>query len=252
MRLTGKTAVITGAAGNIGLATARRFLSEGARVLLVDNDEAALEHVHSTFTKTQASYCVADVTDPEAVRAYAHRAASLFGKVDVFFNNAGIEGPSVKIDEYPEADFDRVMAVNVRGVFLGMKYLAPVLRDGGSAIITSSIAGLMGSGGFVAYTASKHAVIGIMRDTAIDLAPRKIRVNTVHPGFVDSQMMLRILKNMAPGKSYADGMADFAKLTRLRQTITPEQVADMVVFLASDESRVVTGQTFVVDAGALL
>ena len=252
MRLTGKTAVVTGAAGNIGLATAKRFLSEGARVLLVDNDEAALEHVHSAFTKTQASYCIADVTDPEAVRAYAHRASSLFGKVDIFFNNAGIEGPSAKIDEYSEVEFDRVMAVNVRGVFLGMKHLSPVMRDGGSAIITSSIAGLMGSGGLVGYTASKHAVIGIMRDTAIDLAPRKIRVNTVHPGFVDSQMMLRILKNMAPDKTYADGMADFAKLSRLRQNITPEQVADMVVFLASDESRVVTGQTFVVDAGALL
>lgn len=256
MRLTGKTAVITGAAGNIGLAAAQRFLEEGARVLLVDRDAAALERaleaLHPVFGHTVASSCVADVTDADAVRAYVHRASTLFGMVDVFFNNAGIEGPSARITEFPEEGFDQVMAVNVRGVFLGMKYLAPVMRDGGSVIITSSIAGLKGSGGFVAYTASKHAVIGIMRDCAIDLAPRHIRVNTVHPGYVDSQMMRRILGDIAPTKQYADALADFANLTRLKQSITPGQVADMVVFLASDESQMVTGQTFVVDAGALL
>jgi NAD(P)-dependent dehydrogenase (short-subunit alcohol dehydrogenase family) len=225
MRLTGKTAVITGAAGNIGLATAKRFLEEGARVLLVDRD---------------------------AVRAYVHRASTLFGLVDVFFNNAGIEGPSAKITDFPEEGFDQVMAVNVRGVFLGMKHMAPVMHDGASMIITSSIAGLMGSGGFVGYTASKHAVVGIMREAAIDLSSRRIRVNTVHPGFVESDMLLRILRDLTPGKPDAELLARFAAKSRLGQCVTPGQVADMVVFLASDESKMVTGQTFVVDAGALL
>jgi NAD(P)-dependent dehydrogenase (short-subunit alcohol dehydrogenase family) len=252
MRLAGKTVVVTGAAGNIGLAATRLFISEGARVLLVDRDEEALERAQDSLASTQAFTLEADVTDPEAVRACAHRASGLFGMVDVFFNNAGIEGPSAPITEYPEDDFDRVIAVNVRGVFLGMKYMAPVMRNGGSIIITSSIAGLMGSGNFVAYTASKHAVIGIMRDTAIDLAPRQIRVNTLHPGFVESQMMRRILKNILPDKSYDEAMSDFAKLSRLRKNISPDQVAEMALFLASDESRMVTGQTFVVDAGATL
>jgi NAD(P)-dependent dehydrogenase (short-subunit alcohol dehydrogenase family) len=256
MRLTGKTAVVTGAAGNIGLATTRLFLKEGARVLLVDRDATALEQAldsfHPHFGPNLASGCVADVTDADAVRAYVHRAATQFGLVDVFFNNAGIEGPSARIAEFPEDGFDAVMAVNVRGVFLGMKYMAPVMRDGGSVIITSSIMGLKGSGGFVAYTASKHAVIGIMRDTAIDLSPRQIRVNSVHPGYVESDMLLRILRNARPGKPDAELLAAFAGKSRLGQCVSPVQVAEMVVFLASDESRMATGQTFVVDAGALL
>jgi NAD(P)-dependent dehydrogenase (short-subunit alcohol dehydrogenase family) len=252
MRLAGKTVVVTGAAGNIGLAAVNLFIKEGARVLLVDRDADALGRARDLLASTQAYTLEADVTDAEAVQAYAHRAAALFGKVDVFFNNAGIEGPSANITEFPEEGFDRVIAVNVRGVFLGMKYMAPAMRDGGSIIITSSIAGLMGSGKFVAYTASKHAVIGIMRDTAIDLAPRHIRVNTLHPGFVESQMMQRILKDLMPDKSYDAAMADFAKLSRLRQNISPEQVADMALFLACEDSRLVTGQTFVVDAGATL
>ena len=104
----------------------------------------------------------------------------------------------------------------------------------------------------MAYTASKHAVIGIMRDTAIDLAPRQIRVNSVHPGYVESDMLLRILRNARPGKPDAELLATFASKSRLGQCVSPGQVAEMVVFLASDESRMATGQTFVVDAGALL
>jgi len=256
MRLTGKTAVVTGAAGNIGLATARLFLEEGARVLLVDRDaealQRALDSLHPVFGPNLASGCVADVTDADAVRAYVHRASTQFGLVDVFFNNAGIEGPTARITEFPEDGFDRVMAVNVRGVFLGMKYMAPVMRDGSSIVITSSIMGMKGSGGFVAYTASKHAVIGIMRDTAIDLAPRHIRVNTVHPGYVESDMLLRILRSARPGKTDAELLAAFASKSRLGECVSPALVAEMVVFLASDDSRMSTGQTFVVDAGALL
>jgi len=130
---------------------------------------------------------------------FMFHAAERYGKVDVFFNNAGIEGPNAPITEFPADGFDKVMQVNVRGVFLGMKYVAPHMQDGGSIIISSSIAGLMGSGSFVAYTTSKHAVIGIMRDTAIDLAPRGIRVNTIHPGFVNSEMLLRIARRLQPG-----------------------------------------------------
>jgi NAD(P)-dependent dehydrogenase (short-subunit alcohol dehydrogenase family) len=252
LRLHGKTAVITGAAGNLGTAAARRFLDEGASVLLVDRDAAALDRVRVGLGSPKANSFVADVTATADVRACAAHAASLFGKVDVFYNNAGIEGPSRPIAEFPEEAFDRVMAVNVRGVFLGMKYLPPVMRDGGSIIISSSIAGLKGSGGFVAYTASKHAVVGIMRDTAIDLAPRGLRVNTIHPGFVDSDMVRRILQDRTPGGDDREMMNKLGTFTKFGRCIQPAEIAAMVCWLASDESRMATGQTFVIDAGTLL
>ena len=252
MKLAGKTAVITGAAGNIGLAVARRLLDEGASVLLVDSNGFALKQALQSLGSPKASAIVADVTSAASVQAYVRQAEEQFGKVDIFFNNAGIEGPNAPIGEFPEEGFDRVMAVNVKGVFLGMKYLPKVMNDGGSIIITSSIAGLMGSGGFVAYTTSKHAVIGIMRDTAIDLAPRRIRVNTVHPGFVESEMLLRILRNLRPGVADAELLAGFAAQTKLGRCIKPSEVAAMVAFLASDDSVMATGQTYVVDAGTLL
>jgi NAD(P)-dependent dehydrogenase (short-subunit alcohol dehydrogenase family) len=252
MRFKDKSAVITGGAGNLGLAAAKQLIAGGARVLLVDLDEPQLMRAAASLHSDGVATFPADVTSAQSVQAYAKRAAELYGKVDIFFNNAGIEGPNAPIGEFPEDAFDKVMAVNVKGVFLGMKYVPPHMNDGGSVIITSSIAGLMASGSFVAYTTSKHAVIGIMRDTACDLAPRGIRVNTVHPGFVKSEMLLRILRRQQPGVPDETLLEQFGKLTRLGRCITPDEIADMVAFLASDESRMATGQTFVVDAGTLL
>jgi len=247
-----RCAVITGAAGNIGAAAAKRLRADGLRVLLVDRDAAGLERQRDALGRDGVHTFVADVTSADDVRAYCTRAAELFGAVDVFFDNAGVEGPSAPVTEFPDEGFDRVIAVNVRGVFLGIKYLAPVMRDGGSIVITSSIAGLMGSGGFVAYTASKHAVIGIMRDAAIDLAPRRIRVNTIHPGFVRGDMMKRILTGRDPGADPDKLMADFTQHTRLGRFVEPDEIAGLVSFLASDDTVMVTGQTFVMDAGTLL
>jgi NAD(P)-dependent dehydrogenase (short-subunit alcohol dehydrogenase family) len=252
MRFADKVAIITGGAGNLGLATARRLVGEGARVLLVDHDERQLRKAVNSLASERVATFAADVTSAKAVEAYAKYSTVLYGKVDFFFNNAGIEGPNAPIGEFPEDEFDRVMQVNVKGVFLGMKYVPPHMNDGGSVVITSSIAGLMASGGFVAYTTSKHAVIGIMRDTAVDLAPRKIRVNTVHPGFVKSEMLLRILRRQQPGVADEELLQKFGELTRFGRCVTPDEIADMVAFLASDDSRMVTGQTLVVDAGTTL
>jgi len=258
MRLERKVALVTGAAGNIGFAATRRLLQEGARVLLVDVNEHALRGALERLRKEQSGWkarCdgfVADVTSAAEVAAYAKRAEERFGQIDVFFNNAGIEGPNAPVTEFPEDAFDKVMQINVRGVFLGIKYVAARMRDGGSIVITSSIAGLMGSGRFTAYTTSKHAVIGLMREAAIDLGPRQIRVNTIHPGFIESEMLLRIVRRMQPGVSDEVLLQQLGARTLLGRCIAPDEVADGVAFLASDESRMMTGHTFVVDAGTLL
>lgn len=272
-RLENRNAVVTGAAGNIGFAVARRLLAEGASVLLVDIRERELAEAVERLAAEQsasaqsdgersggerprgelrAAAFTADVTSASQVEAYAKYAQDRFGPIDAFFDNAGIEGPNAPITEFPEDAFEQVMQVNVRGVFLGIKYVAPRMREGGSIIITSSIAGLMGSGRFTAYTTSKHAVIGLMRDAAIDLAPRRIRVNTIHPGFVESEMLLRILRRLQPGAADDALLAQFGERTLLGRCITTGEIADTVAFLASDESRMITGHTFVVDAGTLL
>ncbi len=258
LRLENKAAIVTGAAGNIGLAATRRLLAEGARVLLVDVNEGALGAAVERLGLEQSAWmprvatCTADVTSAAQSAHYARHAEERLGKIDVFFDNAGIEGPNAPITEFPEDAFERVMQINVRGVFLGIKYVAPRMREGGSIIITSSIAGLMGSGSFTAYTTSKHAVIGLMREAAIDLAPRRIRVNTIHPGFIRTEMLLRIARRMRPGASDEVLLDELAARTLLGRCITTDEIAQSVAFLASDESRMITGHTFVVDAGTLL
>ena len=252
MKLKDKVTLVTGGAGFLGLAAAKRFLAEGAKVLLIDVNQRELNRTVADLNSDRVAGFTANVASEQDVKAYAAHAAERYGKVDVFFNNAGVEGPNAPITEFPEDGFDKVMQVNVRGVFLGMKYVAPHMQDGGSIIISSSIAGLMGSGNFVAYTTSKHAVIGIMRDTAIDLAPRGIRVNTIHPGFVNSEMLLRIARRLQPGVEDAELLRQLGAQAKLGRCITPEEIADAVAFLASPESRMITGQTLVVDGGVLL
>jgi NAD(P)-dependent dehydrogenase (short-subunit alcohol dehydrogenase family) len=258
MKFEDKVALVTGAAGNIGFAVVRRLLADGARVMLVDINERELSSAVERLAAEQSAWrprvasCTADVTSPSQVAHYAKHAEERLGRVDVFFDNAGIEGPNAPITEFPEDAFERVMRVNVQGVFLGLKYVAPRMRDGGSIIITSSIAGLMGSGSFTAYTTSKHAVIGLMREAAIDLAPRRIRVNTIHPGFIKTEMLLRIARRLQPGATDETLLEQLGNRTLLGRCITTDEIADSVAFLASDASRMVTGHTFVVDAGTLL
>ena len=193
-RLEGKTAIITGGAGEIGMAAARLFLDEGAKVLLVDLEDDALKKAVQSLQSDSAAYLAADVTRPEQVENYVNRAVELFGGLDVFLNNAGIEGVVKPIPEYPIDEFDRVIAVNIRGVWLGLKYVMPEMqkRGGGSIIITSSVAGVGGSPNMSAYVTSKHAVIGMMRTAALEGAANNIRVNTVNPSPVEGRMMRSI------------------------------------------------------------
>lgn len=250
MRLRGKTAVVTGAGGTIGAATARLFVKEGARVALVDRDVEAVASVADELGDSVLAI-VADVTREPDVERYAASAASKFGAIDIFFNNAGIAGPIRPLTSFAADDFDTVIAVNVRGVFLGLKHVIPVMADEGSVIVTSSVAGLRGSSGLGAYCASKHAVMGLVKTAAIECAPRRIRVNSINPGPVDGPMMRGLEAARKPHDPEA-GHAAIAQRMPFGRYADGAEIADLVTFLASDESRMITGRPHAIDGGLML
>jgi NAD(P)-dependent dehydrogenase (short-subunit alcohol dehydrogenase family) len=248
-RLDGKVALITGAGGEIGRATARLMAARGARIVAVDRDSAALEALGADLGDALVSALAADVTDEEAVRGYVAAAKAAAGRIDVFFNNAGIEGPVHRITEFPLDDFQRVLAVNVTGVFLGMKHVIPVmLESGGSIINTSSTAGLRGTGGLCAYVASKHAVIGLTRSAAAEWAEHGIRINCINPGPIEGRMIQSIEQGLEPGNSGTVAAA-IAAANPARRYGLPEEVATLVAFLASDDARYIHGAIHAVDGG---
>lgn len=251
MSLAGKNAVITGGGGIIGMATARRFLQDGARVALVDRDAAALARAAAAL-EGDVVEIAADVTVASNVERYVRESLETLGPIDIFFNNAGIEGVFAPLPEFPEDVFDQVMAVNVKGVFLGLKYMLPVMRDGGSIIITSSTAGLRGSPHFAAYTASKHAVVGLMRTTASEGAARRIRCNSIHPAMVESNMMTRLEDQRMGNRSREEVQREYKSKIPLGRYIDPEEIAAAVAYLASDDAAMVTGTQHLVDGGAML
>jgi len=249
-RLKGKAVVITGGAGDIGRTAAELFIREGARVLLVDLNGDSLKAAADSINSEALAYTVADVTRPEQVEAYVRTAVETFGGIDVFLNNAGIEGAVKPIVDYPVEIFDRVLAVNVRGVWLGLKYVMPEMqkRGGGSIVITSSVAGVGGTPNFSAYVTSKHAVIGLMRTAALEGAPHNIRVNTVNPSPVEGRMMRSIEDGFAPGAGDAVKQIMQTRIP-LNRYANPEDVASLMLFLAGDESRFLTGGVYMVDGG---
>ena len=249
-RLKGKVVVITGGTGGIGMASANLFLAQGAKVVLVDNNEEAIIEARTKLINNNVSYYRADVSKKEDTIRFLNHALETFGKIDIFFANAGIEGTSSPISEYPENVFDKVVAVNLKGVWLGCQYIVPKMEEGGSVIITSSVAGLKGFAGLGAYVATKHAVVGIMRVAAAENASRNIRVNTIHPGPVDNEMMRRIESDMSPDSPTAvkDGFTATVPFGRYATSI---EVAELALFLASDESKYITGCTHLIDGGMI-
>ena len=248
-RLTGKTAIITGAAGGIGSASVRRFIEEGANVLAVDRDEDALTKLAETLPSENFDFVAADVTDEAATEAFVKRALSRFGQIDIALLNAGIEGEIGRIDNLPVSMFDTVMAVNVRSVWLGLAQLLPVMRKagGGSIVIMSSVAGLRGSARLPAYSASKHAVVGLMKSAALDGAADKVRVNAVNPAPVRTRMMESIdAQSEAAGRT-----GDPAEGLPMKRYADPSEVASLMLFLASGESSYCSGSCYAVD-GALI
>lgn len=247
-RLDGKVALITGAAGSIGAASARALVAEGARVVVTDLDQERVAALASELGAAVVAAAVADVTDSAQVRAAVQLAIDRFGGLDVAFANAGISGAIAPIGEYPEDAFDAVLAVNVRGPFLVAKHALAVMRDGGSLIINSSVVGLTSDRGIAGYATSKHAVVGLMRTAAKDVADRGIRVNTIHPGPVDNafQHQIEVTATGAPADRAA---AIFEAMIPLGRHAQAEEIARAVVFLAGDDSSFVTGHTLAVDGG---
>jgi NAD(P)-dependent dehydrogenase (short-subunit alcohol dehydrogenase family) len=246
--LPDKVCVITGGAGSLGRASARLFLSEGAKVMLVDLGEAELARAVRELGSPNVDAVAADVSDAVATRTYIERTVSRFGPIDVLFSNAGNQGPVTPVTEYPEDAFDAHMAVHVRGAFLACKYGLPRMNDGGSVIITSSVVGAMGAPGVVAYVTAKHAQVGLMRSVAKEAARRRIRVNTLHPGPVDNAFQARIEENI--GKMAGiDATKMLNEAIPLHRHAAPEEIARSALYLASDLSSFVTGSMLMADGG---
>ena len=250
MRLKDKVAIITGGAGGIGLSTAELFLNEGAKgVLLVDLDEDILKDAAKGLDSENVAFFSADVSKSDEVKAYTEKAIEEFGQIDVLFLNAGIEGVVKPLTEYPEELFDKVIDVNVKGVWLGMKHAFPHMKDsGGSVIITSSVAGLQGTPNVMAYVTSKHATIGAMKVGALEGAEHNIRVNSIHPSPVDNRMMRSLEEGFSPGKG-DEAKKGFEQMIPLGRYGKNEEIANLALFLASDESKFITGSTYAIDGG---
>jgi NAD(P)-dependent dehydrogenase (short-subunit alcohol dehydrogenase family) len=248
--LEGKVCVVTGGAGSLGLAAAELFLEAGAKVMLVDREQAALDAALRVLGggSANAAGFAADVADSAATRAYLDATVAAWGKLDVLFSNAGVSGVIRPVTDYPEEVFDQVMAVNVRASFLACKYGLPRMNDGGSIVITSSVVGVTSDAGICAYATSKHALIGLMRTVAKEAAPRRIRVNVIAPGPIDNGFQKEI-ENGITAATGRDGTALLNGIIPLRRHAHADEIARTVLFLASEQSSFSTGSVFMADGG---
>jgi len=248
--MEGKVCIVTGGGGSLGRESARLMLKQGAKVVLVDRDQQNLARaVEDLQRESETVFSVpADVSDARQTRNYIEITFKKWGKIDVLFSNAGISGVIKPVTEFPEEVFDAVMATNVRASFLACKYGLPHMNDGGSIILNSSVVGVTADPGICAYATSKHALIGLMRVVAKEVAGRRIRVNAVCPGPIDNDFQA----DVEVGLSAALG----TDATRFLDSVTPlgrhgkaGEIAQMVLFLASDQSSYSTGSIFMADGG---
>jgi NAD(P)-dependent dehydrogenase (short-subunit alcohol dehydrogenase family) len=252
MEFSGKVALVTGGGGGIGRASALGFAQRGAKVVVADLDRAAGEASAELVRQRggDARFVHADVTKSGDVKNYVKAALDAYDAIDCFFNNAGIEGKVAPLQEYDEAVFDAVINVNLKGVFLGMRHVLPVmLQQGHGAVVnTASVAGLFGGPGMAAYVASKHAVLGLTKVASADVARLGVRVNAICPGPVETRMMrsLEAQRNPTDPMSVHDSNAANTPTGRYA---TPEEVANVAMYLCSDLASDITGTHIVIDGG---
>ncbi len=252
MNFTDKIALVTGGGNGIGRASALRFAELGAAVVVVDNDATAAADTARRITEQggNALDVAADVSRSDQVQAYVAATVHKHGRIDCFFNNAGIEGRVAPTAEYDEDVFDGVIAVNVKGVFLGLRHVLPVMLEQGSGTVvnSASIAGLVGAPGMPAYVASKHAVIGLTKVAAGEVSGAGVRVNAVCPGPIETRMIQGLAEQINPQdpETVHKGYHSNIPLGRYGQA---DEVANVVLFLCSDLASNVTGAQYVVDGG---
>jgi NAD(P)-dependent dehydrogenase (short-subunit alcohol dehydrogenase family) len=245
--LKDKVAVITGGASGIGTAAARLFASEGGVVVIADVQDEAGHRLADELARDGHSACFlhADVSSESDVEAMIHLALSHYGRIDVLFNNAGIEGAQAPMAEATLENWQRVIDINLKGVFLGLKHgIKAMLQHGGGSIINNaSVAGLVGFPNIVAYCASKGGVVQLTRTAALEYATANIRVNCLCPGVIDTPMVERFTQGNVDARTQLNAMEPVGRLGRARE------VAELALFLASDRSSFITGAVIPVDGG---
>lgn len=246
--MDGKCCIITGGAGSLGLASAKLLLREGAKVLLVDQNQDDLERAATALGQGDVQIATADVTSATDTQAYINQALKAWGQLDILFSNAGVSGTNSPITDYPEDIFDNVINVNIKGSFLALKYAIPHMSSGGSIIVTSSIMGVQARPNSVGYITSKHALVGMVRCVAREVAGRNIRVNILAPGPTNNEFQTTIEDRMSKMMDI-DATAMLDQIIPMGRHAEPDEIAQTVLFLASDQSSFSTGSVFMADGG---
>jgi NAD(P)-dependent dehydrogenase (short-subunit alcohol dehydrogenase family) len=252
MEFQDKVVIITGAAGGIGQAVSKLFIENGAKLTLVDVNKDSLQELVESLNLDEKNYLieVADVSKEEEVKRYVEATLNKYGKIDIFINNAGVEGKVQNIVDTTAENLDFVLGVNIKGIYFGLKHVMAVMmkQKEGCIINTSSVAGFIGSPGLGPYTASKHAVIGLTKTACLEGASYNIRVNAICPGPVENRMMRSIEEGTIPGEA-EKVKNETIKSIPLQRYATNEEVADLMYFLASKRAKYINGVSYRIDGG---